>query len=43
LKTPHDRRKIQLDEPLKALGVYEVSIKLHTDVETSIKVWVVKE
>jgi large subunit ribosomal protein L9 len=38
-----DRRKIQLDEPLKALGVYEVAIKLHTDVETSIKVWVVKE
>ena len=38
-----DRRKIQLDEPLKALGVYEVNIKLHTDIETSIKVWVVKE
>lgn len=38
-----DRRKIQLDEPLKALGVYEVPIKLHPDVETRIKVWVVKE
>ena len=38
-----DRRKIQLDEPLKALGVYEVAIRLHTDVETAIKVWVVKE
>jgi large subunit ribosomal protein L9 len=38
-----DRRKIQLDEPLKALGVYEVTIKLHADIETSIKVWVVKE
>ncbi len=38
-----DRRKIQLTEPIKALGVYEVPIKLHSDVEASIKVWVVKE
>ncbi len=38
-----DRRKIQLDEPLKALGVYEVPIKLHADVEAKIKVWVVKQ
>ncbi|HEX9655091.1 MAG TPA: 50S ribosomal protein L9 [bacterium] len=38
-----DRRKIVLDEPLKALGVYEVAIKLHADVEAKVKVWVVKE
>lgn len=38
-----DRRKIMLDEPLKALGVYEVPIKLHSEVEAKIKVWVVKE
>jgi large subunit ribosomal protein L9 len=38
-----DRRKIQLEEPLKALGVYEVPIKLHSEVEAKIKVWVVKE
>jgi len=38
-----DRRKIQLDEPLKALGVYEIPIKLHQEVEANIKVWVVKE
>lgn len=38
-----DRRKIQLDEPLKALGVYEVPIKLHNEVEVRLKVWVVKE
>jgi large subunit ribosomal protein L9 len=38
-----DRRKIQLDEPMKALGVYEVPIKLHPDVEAKVKVWVVKE
>ena len=38
-----DRRKIQLDEPLRALGVYDVPIRLHSDVEVRIKVWVVKE
>ena len=38
-----DRRKIALDEPLKALGVYEVPVKLHPDVEAKIKVWVVRQ
>jgi len=38
-----DKRKIGLDEPLKALGVYTVPIKLFQDVEAKIKVWVVKK
>ena len=38
-----DKRKVLLEEPLKALGVYEVGIKLHPDVEAQIKVWVVKQ
>jgi large subunit ribosomal protein L9 len=38
-----DRRKIELDEPLKALGVYDVSIKIHSDIHATIKVWVVRE
>ena len=38
-----DRKAIQLDEPIKSLGVHNVSIKLHTDVETEIKVYVIKE
>jgi large subunit ribosomal protein L9 len=38
-----DRKKIILDEPLKALGVYEVPIKLHSDVEAQVKVWIVRE
>lgn len=37
-----DRRKILLDEPIKALGIYTVPIKLHPEVEAKIKVWVVK-
>ena len=38
-----DKRKIILDEPIKALGVYTVPIKLHSEVEAKIRVWVVKE
>lgn len=38
-----DRRKIVLDEPIKALGIYQVPIKVHPEVEAQVKVWVVKE
>ncbi len=38
-----DKRKIQLDEPLKALGLYSVPVKLFQDVEATVKVWVVKK
>ena len=38
-----DRRKIVLEEPLKALGIYEVPIKIHPEVDAQIKVWVVKQ
>jgi large subunit ribosomal protein L9 len=37
-----DRRQIDLPEPIKALGVYAVPIRLHTDVRPEIKVWVIK-
>ena len=37
------RRKILLDDPIKALGIYDISIKLHSEVEAKIKLWVVKE
>ena len=33
-----DRRKIQLNEPLKALGNYDVAIKLHREVTAKLKV-----
>jgi len=38
-----ERRKIQLDEPLKALGDFNVAIKLHRDVTTTVKVTIAKE
>src|ERR1051326_4140379 len=33
-----DRRKIQLEEPLKTLGDFDVPIRLHRDVTSNIKV-----
>jgi large subunit ribosomal protein L9 len=38
-----DRRKTQLAEPLKELGVVEVPVKLHADVEVTLTVDVVPE
>ncbi len=38
-----DKRKIVLDEPIKRLGEYTVSVKLHADVTADVKVTVVAE
>ncbi len=38
-----DRRKITLAEPIKALGVYQVPVKLPGDLTAEVKVWVVAE
>lgn len=37
-----DKTAVLLDEPIKALGVFHVSVRLHADVEAKVKVWVVK-
>lgn len=38
-----DKRKIQLDEPLKLIGEYQVTLKLHHDVSSTVKVIVARE
>jgi large subunit ribosomal protein L9 len=38
-----DRKKVLLEAPLKALGVYAIEIRLHPEVTATIKLWVVKE
>jgi large subunit ribosomal protein L9 len=38
-----DRRKLQLHEPIKKIGVYDVPVKLHRDVTVQLKVRVVAE
>ncbi len=42
-KLPVERKQIRLEEPIKALGVFNVPIKLHQEVTAELKVWVVKE
>jgi large subunit ribosomal protein L9 len=36
-----DRKKIELDEPLKELGIYKVPIKLASGIYAYVRVWVV--
>jgi large subunit ribosomal protein L9 len=38
-----DKRKIELHEPIKRLGVYQVPVKLHKSINAEVRVWVVKE
>ena len=38
-----DKRKVEITEPIKSLGIYSVAVKLHTNVTATVKTWVVRE
>jgi large subunit ribosomal protein L9 len=38
-----DKGCIVLNNPIKALGIYEIPLMLHPEVESKLKVWVVKK
>lgn len=38
-----DKKQVELAEPIKALGVYKVPVRLHHEVKPEVRVWVVKE
>lgn len=38
-----DRSKVALSTPLHELGVFDVSIKLHPEVTSTLKVWIVED
>jgi large subunit ribosomal protein L9 len=38
-----DKKKISLDEPIKRIGTYAVSIRLHPEIDTQINLQVVEE
>jgi large subunit ribosomal protein L9 len=40
---PVDKREVQLEHPIKTLGVHPVSVRLEPEVVATVKVWVVKE
>jgi large subunit ribosomal protein L9 len=38
-----DRHIIVVENPIKELGVFDVKVKLHADVDATVKVWIVGE
>jgi large subunit ribosomal protein L9 len=38
-----DKRSVELDEPIRQLGVYNIKIVLFKDISAKLKVWVVKQ
>jgi large subunit ribosomal protein L9 len=38
-----DKRRIEIEEPIKSLGIYNVKVKLFQDVAATVKTWVVRE
>ena len=38
-----DRHDIKLEAPIKKLGIFDVKVRLHAEVEGTLKVWVVKK
>jgi large subunit ribosomal protein L9 len=38
-----DKRAIELEEPIKALGVYSIPVKVDKDVTATAKLWVIKK
>jgi large subunit ribosomal protein L9 len=38
-----DKNRIILSEPIKLLGIYEIPIKLHSEITATLKIWIVKK
>jgi large subunit ribosomal protein L9 len=38
-----DKNILAMNEPIKALGIYEIPVKLHPEVIAKVKVWIVKK
>jgi large subunit ribosomal protein L9 len=38
-----DKRHIELQEPIKSLGIYDVPVKLAEGINGTVKVWIVRE
>lgn len=38
-----DKKDIIIEEPIKKLGVFQVSAKIHPEVKASLRIWIVKK
>ena len=43
LDKPVDHRRVRLDEPIRSLGVHQVRVHLHPEVDASVTVDVVRK
>ncbi len=39
---PVERHALQLEQPIKTLGIFDLPVRLHPQVTATVKVWVVK-
>ncbi len=39
---PLEEKNVRLEQPLKEIGVFDVTLHLHSDVDVVVKVWVVQ-
>lgn len=38
-----DKKDVSIDEPIKKLGVYQITVKVHPEVKASLRLWIVKK
>ena len=38
-----DKKDVIIEEPIKKLGVYQVTVKVHPEVKASLRLWIVKK
>ncbi|MFH0855338.1 MAG: 50S ribosomal protein L9 [Candidatus Omnitrophota bacterium] len=38
-----EKNLIALAEPIKTLGIYEVDVRLHPEIQVKVKIWIVKK
>jgi large subunit ribosomal protein L9 len=38
-----DKRLIEIEDPIKMIGMYQVPVRLHPEVRAEVRVWVAKE
>ncbi len=43
LKVDLDKSQVQIDEPFRETGTFDIEIKLHPEVTATVKLWIVEE
>ena len=38
-----DKKDVIIEEPIKSLGVYQITVKVHPEVKANLRLWIVKK